>query len=305
MTVNWYSSSLIQRLFKNLDSKSSNPRNLRYLIIDNTNGKDEDIYKLKNDYLTVMIKQLDSKDLKGSWGHAFALAHAMDLLDTAYCLVVDPDVYVFKEKWDEFLLNEMKAVDAIAIGAPYPSWKLGKYHDFPSAPFCLFKTQPIKELGVGWTPFATSIPRNIYNFIGRQIVRIAFLCTRKRLRERPLLKNLAAKIETIIGVCAPDTGWKIAKAAREGETNFIVFEETYPDDTFLIGSDSSSAFRGLTENFELYYYKNNIMITHKYSTGCYFWRTPRGFDTKFWFETIEELECLLTEKNVASSQKLA
>ena len=47
MTVSFNSSSHLKRLFKNLLAKAKYKKNIRFLIVDNTNGKDRDIYLLK------------------------------------------------------------------------------------------------------------------------------------------------------------------------------------------------------------------------------------------------------------------
>ena len=115
------------------------------------------------------------------------------------------------------------APPAMAIGAPYPSWKLGKYHQFPSPPFIFYKTSVLKTLGLDWSPFPKAFSPQIYNFITRQIVRMGLFCTRRRLSKYPKLRKTAKRLETIFGVCAPDTGWLIAsKSKRDNLKNFLL-----------------------------------------------------------------------------------
>ena len=50
-------------------------------------------------------------------------------VDTKYCLIIDPDTYIFKSDWDTFCYEQFTRKNVV-IGAPYPEWKIGKVHDF-------------------------------------------------------------------------------------------------------------------------------------------------------------------------------
>jgi GT2 family glycosyltransferase len=134
VVVNWFSYDLLSRLLDNLTAKAASADRLQYFIVDNTNGADRKLEQLKNRHDRVRIDPIDCRNLKGSWAHALGLNYATTRVDTSYSLVVDPDIHVFKKNWDEFLISELKKKRAVAIGAPYPSWKLGKYHNFSKPP---------------------------------------------------------------------------------------------------------------------------------------------------------------------------
>ena len=290
VSVSWFSSALLARLFSNLSEKARYPDEIRYLVIDNTNGNDDHVGKLEQLDSSIHIKAIDSKNLKGSWAHAFGLDYATQTIETPYTLVIDPDIHVFKHHWDEFLVNELNKAQAVAIGAPYPFWKLGKYHNFPSPPFLLYKTSVFKTMGLDWTPFPHEPLRRLYYFMARQIVRMGLFCTRRRLSQRTNLKKIAQQLESFFGVCAPDTGWRIAAGANDNSLKSLLFEEVDGMNTQFSQIPYAKALGVLADEFELYQYENEPILTHKYSTSGYLWKTERGRDHQYWIDAIQQIE---------------
>lgn len=290
VTVSWFSSAMLARLLKNLSQKSKYSNLIQYIIVDNTNGEDHNLNALSTEDGSVRIKTIDSHNLKGSWAHAFGLNYATPQIKTPYTLVVDPDIHVFKEHWDEFLVNELEKNKAIAIGAPYPSWKLGKYHHFPSPPFLLYETSVLKELGLDWTPFSRAPLRRLYFFVCRQITRLGLFCTRQRLSQWPHLNKAAKQLEFIFGVCAPDTGWLIAANAQNKGLKSLLFAEVESRIDPFFQHSHTDALRTLANEFELYQYDNEPILTHKYSTSGYLWKTKHGKDHQYWLDSIQQIE---------------
>ena len=288
--VNWFSCSLISRLLRNLAAKAAQPDQLHYIVIDNTNGQDDQMEQLRLEHKAVRVKPLDSGNLRGSWAHANGLNYATPRIETAYTLIIDPDVHIFKREWDVFLIDALKNEKAIAIGAPYPSWKLGKYHDFPSPPFSFFDTSAISELGMDWTPFPHHPLQKLKNFGLRQIVRMGLICTRRRLATWPQLKKISGHLESIIGVCAPDTGWLIAANARKRGEKSVLFSEVEARNSLFQRHSCATDLNILATEFELYQYGNEPILTHKYSTSGYLWRTKQGKDSEYWLDVIERIE---------------
>ena len=81
-----------------------------------------------------------------SLSHASALDFGLRHVDTEFTLIVDPDIHIFYKNWDEFCLKKIKGNHPTVIGAPYPQWKLGKVHDYPSVIFMFFKQVWFKVL---------------------------------------------------------------------------------------------------------------------------------------------------------------
>lgn len=291
VVVNWFSYDLLSRLLDNLTAKAASAERIKYFIVDNTNGADRELNQLKNRHDRVRIDSIDSRNLKGSWAHALGLNYATTRVGTLHTLVVDPDIHIFKNNWDDFLVSELKKKQAVAIGAPYPSWKLGKYHDFPSPPFFFYETLAFKDPKMDWTPFPTNPFYRIYNLLARQIVRMGLFCTRQRLAAQPNLRKTATRLEQMFGVCGPDTGWLIAAESKKRGLRVILFddllERMQPGTGPLF---SSFAMETLANEFELFYYNNEPIVTHKYSTSGFLWKTARGRDTQFWLDAIKEIE---------------
>ena len=89
---------------------------------------------------------------------------------------MDPDVHIFKQDWDSFLLEEIEK--SKLVGAPYPPWKIGKVHDYPSVVFMFFETDRIKLLKKSFSPFP-SLAKIIKNGLKRKINRFDYWQTKQ------------------------------------------------------------------------------------------------------------------------------
>lgn len=94
----------------------------------------------------------------------------------------------------------------------------------------------------------------------------------------------------MFGLFSLDTGWRLAARAREEKIKTVVFDIVLPEHENLSPEQAGKAFADLARQYELYFYKNEIMLTHKYGTGVHLWRTRRGDDAGFWRQCIRELE---------------
>ncbi len=290
VTVNWFSADYILAMLKNLSAKAGHPENLFAAIVDNTNGQDRALGKLKKIPIKHRIYYLENRGLKGSRGHALALDFAVKKLQTEFSLIVDPDVYVFMKNWDEFCISELSKQNAIAIGAPYPVWKVGKYHDFPSPPFCFFHTHTLQNMENGWAPYGDTVFQNARIFCIRQIGRLGNRLTRKRYEKSLFLRRYAALMEKRFGVFSQDTGWKLAQEAREKGLKTIVFDSVLPYETNLKFENEKGDFLPLSKQYELFAFKHQAIMTHKYGSGGSPWMTEFGNDEIYWRNCIQRIE---------------
>ncbi len=290
VTVNWYSVDLIKALLKNLYCKSQNAQEIMFRIIDNTNGADKAIEELRKLDIKCEIIHLDTKGLLSSAGHAYALDHVFNMIDTEFTLVIDPDVHVFMNNWDTFCINGVKDDNVLAIGAPYPSWKIGKYHNFPSPIFCFFPTDRVRQMKCKWKPHSNYKIADYYCLFLRLLFRVGGSITRQRFQESTFLQKFGGWAENIFGIFSRETGWRIAQQARKNKIQSILFDAVFPNETSLAPSSAIDAFEQLASEFELYYYRNEPVLTHKYSTGSKSWQTGCGHDVKFWKKCIEQFE---------------
>jgi hypothetical protein len=290
VTVNWYSVEYIEKLLANLHGKAARLEKLKVLVMDNTNGSDLTTGRLSEASILCKIYPLNSGKLSGSRAHAFALNQAMKMLDTEFALIVDPDIHVFKNYWDTFFVNEIQHNDTVAIGAPFPPWKVGKYHDFPSPPFCFFRTEAIKNMSSDWTAFPKNPARLVGKFMVRQIGRIGPFITRQTYTGYSLIRKYSTATEKVLGVFAPDTGWLIAEEARLKNMKAILFDTTASHETWLVHKSVVPAFRDLAAYYELFSYKGELMVTHKYGSGGWPWKTRYGSDEAYWRKCIKIIE---------------
>jgi hypothetical protein len=284
VSVSWRSSAYLKPLLENLRGKARDPGRLSVLLIDNTGGADTRLAELPD----VEIVPFTHSEKNGSRAHARALDFALQRIKTEFAVVVDPDIYVFRRGWDELCLAELERGAAVAIGAPYPRWKVGKYHDFPSPPFCFFRTGAVQTLGAGWTPFGETRVADARNFVLRQVGRLGGLLTRRRYEQSAVVRRYASWAERRLGVFGPDTGWRIAGAARERGLRSILFDAVVSH--ARESRPGCEAFDTLAQHYELYTYQGSLMLTHKYGSGAAPWRTERGGDLAYWRDCIARLE---------------
>jgi hypothetical protein len=284
VSVSWWSTAYLEPLLSNLRAKARDAARLRVIVVDNTGGSDPDLARLAD----VDLVPFTANERNGSRAHGRALDFAMPRIETEYALVIDPDVHVFYSGWDALCISALEQRRALAIGAPYPAWKIGKYHDFPSPPFCFFRTEGLRRLGASWVPFGPTLRATGRDFVLRQVGRVGLMLTRRRYERHAVLQGYASWAERRFGVFDRDTGWRIARAASADSYRSILF------DTVLPGSSSfqsaSNSFQTLAREYELYTYEGHPVLTHKYGSGALPWRTKRGADSVFWRGCLERLE---------------
>jgi len=287
ISTSFRSGEHLSRLFNNLFNKATNKNLLRFLVVDNTNGDDDRLEEsfLKN--LDVEIILNDGRNLQRSISHASALDIGLAQSNTEFTLIVDPDVHIFKNDWDSFCIDIFDRQKKIVIGAPYPEWKLGKVHDYPSVVFIFFRTQQIQELNLSFYPFP-SLLKNIKNSIFRKITRLGFFASKHRLDESDALQRLTKYLERLFGVTSPDTGKDIIKALRERSFKTTNFEAYYSN---AIKSPKGSSFQyDMAREFELFFYDKKPFMTHMYGSGVFHWKTKQGSNKKYWLELINDIE---------------
>ena len=286
LTVSFRSGVLLNRLFNNIIDKANNPNMLKFLIIDNTDGDDKDLKKHFKSNYDINFLENHGAGLQRSISHANALDLGLKNLKTEFCLIIDPDVHIFQSGWDTFCVNILKKEKRAVVGAPYPKWKLGKVHDYPSVIFMFFNTKHIQNLNKTFYPFPKNLKRMI-NTILRKITRLGMIATKRRLDNKKTLRDFAEKLETILGVTSPDTGNQMIDCFRHEGYKAINFESKYSNE--LKSNVNKAVFR-LAEEYELYYHDGKPMITHMYGSGVFYWKTDRGSDFKYWQELIKSIE---------------
>jgi hypothetical protein len=284
VSVSWRSAAYLEPLICNLREKASAAERLKVTVIDNTGGRDSELSRLSD----AEVLPFTPAERNGSRSHARALDFAMPRIDTEFALVVDPDVHVFGQGWDALCIAELDRCGALAIGAPYPPWKIGKYHDLPSPPFCFFRVGELRQLGTSWMAYDATVRAAGRNFVLRQVGRVGLLLTRRRYERSAALREYASWAERRLGVCDPDTGWRVAEAARGKGHESVLFDVVLPGSTaFNAGSE---AFQMLAREYELYTYAGRPFLTHKYGSAGLPWRTARGGDVGFWRGCIARVE---------------
>ncbi len=284
LSVSFYSSRHLSRVFANLIDKCYNKKDLHFLVIDNTNGEDKNLINLQsNDYdLSLIMNKSDFRQRSRS--HAEGLDAGLELVQTKYTLIIDPDIHIFKQDWDSFLLKEIEK--SKLVGVPYPPWKIGKVHDFPSVVFMFFETAHIRSLKKSFSPFP-SLPKTIKNSLYRKINRMGFLANKTRLDRYKKLRLVTSNLESFFGVTSPDTGNEIISAMRELNCTSTNLNACYGSD---LSQNATLSHQMLAKYFELYLDKNEIFLTHMYGSGVFHWKTKKSNNLDYWLLLISEIE---------------
>jgi hypothetical protein len=277
LSVSWRSADFLRDLCANLLAQARQPGAIRFLIADNTNGDDPALAAL--DVPGLEIVPVDVSDERMSVAHAIGLNALFARVDTPYTLVVDPDVIVFQPGWDAILIDSVSGPAAppiVAAGAPYPPWKLGKYHDFPSPPFAFWRTDALRALDPDWRPYARTAARRLVDFGLRQAFWLPRLVDRAVLRLPRRAFRAGRWTERLTGVVSKDTGWQIADRARRRGWRAVVFPVVgAASDLVALDPAERSRYRTLAREFELFTWQGRPFGAHLQST-------QRGFSVYLW-----------------------
>ena len=287
ISVSYKSGIHLRRLFKNLYDKAENKQKLKFLVIDNTNGADQELNTLLPKDLNISIVKNDGSSSQRSISHASGLDVGLKQSRTEYSLIIDPDVHVFKSYWDSLCLSYLDGSKNLVIGAPYPDWKLGKVHDYPSVVFMFFRTQELIGLNKSFQPFPAPLKR-LKNSLFRKVTRLGFIASKSRLNKSQFLRIITTYLEKLFGITSPDTGNDIIEAIRNKEYESINFEACL---VHQLGSFNTNSYHdNMAREFELYYQGDDPFMTHMYGSGVFHWKTVRGSDAQYWQELIENIE---------------
>ena len=282
--VSYFSSKHIKRLVKNLVEKAENSECLNFLIVDNTNGQDRLIEKYAQKYDNMDFLINDGADKQRSISHASAIDKGLENSYSEYTLIIDPDVYIFKKNWDTFCIEYHKEKNFFLIGAPYPAWKIGKVHDFPSVVFMFFSTKDMKKINTSFYPFPDFWIRLKNSFI-RKIIRLGVFGSKNSLNKFNFLRKWFTFFENLTGITSPDTGNNIINAIRNGNKKTFCFEAKYSND--INNNDWISI---LAREYEVFMLQDEIIMTHMYGSGVFYWKTDRGGDIDYWKKIINKIE---------------
>ena len=287
ISVSYNSGMHLKRLFRNLYENAEQRQKLKFLVIDNTNGADQDLNTLLPDDLNISIVKNDGSSPQRSISHASGLDVGLRQSSTEYTLIIDPDVHVFKSKWDSLCLSYLEGRRNLVMGAPYPDWKLGKVHDYPSVVFMFFRTQEIRGLNKSFQPFPSPL-KKIKNSLFRKITRLGIIANKNRLNRSTLLRIITSYLEGLLGITSPDTGNDIIEAIRNKEYESINFEACL---IYQLGSFNTNSYHNdMAREFELYYHGDNPFMTHMYGSGVFHWKTENGSDVQYWLNLIGHIK---------------
>lgn len=265
LSVSWRSAEWLRDLFTNMLALADQPEQIRLLVADNTNGADTDLRRLDFPRLEIVPVNVGGQIM--SMAHAHGLNALWERVETPFALIVDPDVAILHPAWDRALQEGFAAQDVVAIGAPYPAWKLGKYHDFPSPIFACWRSDALRALAPDWQPYGRTARRRLLDFALRQTFWLPRLCDRVVLRLPRRQFRTARWMERLVGVVSKDTGWEIAQRARQRGWRAALFEVVRDPATLDgIAADAAPHYRRLAAEFELYAWQNRPFLTHRNPT---------------------------------------
>jgi hypothetical protein len=269
--VNWHCSAMIGDLFRSLTERAED-ESLSFLICDNTNGADEQLYRAFGDRCDIIPTEPVVPDIlrhrrigSAAYSHGAGLNLLLSRLKTEYALFADPDCLVLARGWDAACRASLSG-RRIATGAPYHSTKLAKYHGFPSPIFVFFKTQAMRQLRADWTPLIRPLVAEAGDRARRAA---AALC--ERLGEafggrRFYDGRTAAALRNLLGGSSKDTGWRIAAAASDRALDVDLLTPAVSPHQIAEKYAAEKSVVELMDRFELYLRDGMPFVTHYYGT---------------------------------------
>jgi hypothetical protein len=161
---------------------------------------------------------------------------------------------------------------------------------FPVQFSTFFRTDAIVALKQPWTPFAQNKWRHAYNFVGRQIVRFGGLANRESLTRFATLRTVTGFLEKVFGMVGPDTGYLLCNAADQHGLKRVMFEVVAAQHPAYPFRCAFEGFQVLADQWELFYHGEEPILTHKYGTQSWMWRTEAGHNVEYWREQIALFE---------------
>ncbi len=262
--VSWYEADLVEGLVSNLIHKTSNDSRLNFIVCDNTNGQDRELYLRLG--RTCRIIPNDQGRQPQCW-HAKGLHVLQANMDTELGLFIDPDCLMLMNGWD-IVCKSALSDRVVAVGAPYPPTMLNKCHGFPVAYCMLFKPQLFKELGADWMPRGVPnkvvaakdlIMRNAARFFSHwmgQLFGPAFFVGRGGYWARK-----------VFGCTSKDVGWQVIRLMRKRGYSGRVFDTALLPDQIRPECRVMDGVMELAKEFQLYLWEGVPIATHLYSTG--------------------------------------
>jgi hypothetical protein len=269
-TVSWYSAPLIADLFRNLTETASDS-SFQFIVCDNTNGQDRRLYESLSKTCRIIRcnprvpRRLGLRKYLGSLEHGHGLDRLLPEVTTEIALFVDPDCRVLARGWDVACLSAL--YNHIAIGAPYHSSKLTKYHGFPSPVFVCFRAEAFRSIGAKWTCEAQPLYVDIWDQL-RRIGGILGSRTGERLVGPSFyMSKLAGWMRVLFGNSSKDTGWRIPQMARKAGLSAKVFTPVVDVKQLNAAFADNRGVLDLIRDFELYAWEGVPMLTHFYGSA--------------------------------------
>ena len=121
----------------------------------------------------------------------------------------------------------------------------------------------------------------------RIIVRLGIITSKARLDKSEKLRFISGWLEKITGITGPDTGKEIIETFHKQNFDSVNFFAPYSTD--LAEKDHDMYFE-MAKEYELFFYNNEPMMTHMYSSEVFHWKTERGSDFDYWQKLIAMIE---------------
>ncbi|MEM4204482.1 MAG: glycosyltransferase family A protein [Candidatus Methanomethylicaceae archaeon] len=269
--VSWYSTSFITNLFHNL-RETALESDLEFIICDNTNGEDRELYDaLGDDYQIIpfnpIVPRMWRRERRfGSCAHGLGLNFLLTKVNTECCLFVDPDCLILAKGWD-IVCRSMLSDNCVAVGVPYHSTKIPKYHNFPSPVFIFFRTEAFRKMGADWLAYMQPMIGEIKDLFLRAMA-IWGGQLGERLVGRSFYHSRVAQImRTVFGGSAKDTGWRLPSQARKLGYSARLFTPAIVPEQLHPPLASEPTVLSLMNEFEVYLHQNIPLVTHYYGVG--------------------------------------
>lgn len=267
--VSWYSGPLIAALIANLQEKTINSK-LRFLVCDNTGGRDEELCPSLRGQCEILVHDPDIRKIRkrgaaGSVSHGQGLDCLFEHMHTKYGLFIDPDCLMLLNGWDVLCKRELTG-NTIAIGSPYHSSRFVNYQGFPTAICTLFRTQPLKSIGVDWSAYGISPLTRAFAWLWNTPLNYTTRYLGRLFGPRFYVSRFAEWFRNTV-FCGQhrDTGWRVPRQTRKQGYSAQVFTPAVLLSQLDPSCSQIEGIETLLRNYELFLWKGVPILTHFYS----------------------------------------
>lgn len=148
-TVSWNSGPYL-RQNRYLTEQLNPGADVRWIVAENS--PEDSATRLGDDEPGFRIIEGAGPGHTPTYHHTLALRRCIDLSDTRFVLVLDPDLFIVRPDWVRDVIGHMLVQCLAVLGVPWHPQSSGKYRYFPAVHFSIFDTSFFDKSAIDFRP---------------------------------------------------------------------------------------------------------------------------------------------------------